>query len=66
MRFTDYVRKHGPETVARVAASSGVSEVTLRNVLRGMLISKYDVARRVSDATGGAVSVKELCERKER
>ena len=48
--------------VKKLAADSGVSKVTLDYVLRGALMQKYDLARRVSEATGGEVSIQELCE----
>jgi hypothetical protein len=46
----------------RVSQRSGVSYTTVRRAAAGeILIKNYDVARKISDATGGAVSVDDLC-----
>lgn len=39
-----------------------VSFVTLQSVEKGQRVSKYPKAKAIENATGGAVTVKELCE----
>jgi transcriptional regulator with XRE-family HTH domain len=41
---------------------AGVSVVTLSAVDRGARLGRYDKARALSEATGGKVTIKELCE----
>ena len=62
MLLGDYIKKHGYGTMRLLANDSGVSYVTVRNATRGMLIKHYDVAKALSKATGGVVSIPELCE----
>lgn len=50
-------------TTRSLAEAAGVSRATVHNARRGMRISKYETARRISAATGGQVTVAELCER---
>ena len=40
----------------------GVAILTLQNVERGGKMQNYDKAKQVSEATGGKVSIKDLCE----
>jgi hypothetical protein len=50
------------EVYARLAEESGVSLQTISSVDRGMLLKSYPRAKAISEATGGAVTVEELCE----
>ncbi len=63
MRLAEYVasqNKHG--LIARLARDSGLAYGTVYNLAKkGELLKRYDLAQRLSDATGGAVSVAELC-----
>jgi len=43
-------------------AGTPISLNTIANVDRGMKLNTYDKAKALSDLTGGAVSVAELCE----
>lgn len=45
-----------------LAEKSGVSLLTLQNVERGGRIVRYDKAKQVSKATGGKVTIRDLCE----
>jgi predicted transcriptional regulator len=45
-----------------LSAMAGVSVVTLSSVDRGARLTRYALARAVSEATGGQVSIQELCE----
>jgi AcrR family transcriptional regulator len=64
MTLREFFDTHEVTTQA-LADEAGVSRATVRNALAGMLISRYETARRVSVATGGVVTVQELCERTE-
>jgi len=46
----------------QVAVSTGVSLQTLQFVAKGGRVSLYHKAQIISDATKGAVSIRELCE----
>jgi hypothetical protein len=58
----DAFLKAGKISIDDFAAKAKTSGVTIRNVSRGMRINKYDVAKRISVATGGKVTVPEICE----
>lgn len=61
MTLDKYLKKTAM-TMQALAERSGVSYNTIKSVRRGMKLSKYSVAKQISDATGGKVTVKELCE----
>jgi hypothetical protein len=46
-----------------LARRSRVSKQTLKPTIRGMLLGNYTKARQVSEATGWAVSIPELCDK---
>lgn len=48
--------------IKAVADDSGVSYTSLKAYAHGKLVVRYDVAKRISEATGGAVTIAELCE----
>jgi hypothetical protein len=62
MLLKEYIEIHGRGTMKTLARDANVSYVTVRNSVAGMLIKRYEVARAISIATGGAVSIAELCE----
>jgi len=62
MRLTEYVRQKGRGSIKQIAEASGVSYQTVRLAAAGMLVKQYDVAKAISDATGGVVDIAELCE----
>lgn len=64
MRLHEYFEKKGSKTPQEIAEESGVSYTTVKSARRGMAIKLYDVAQRISAATGGKVTVRELCEEK--
>lgn len=45
----------------RLAATSGVGVRTIRLTFRGYRLARYRLAKALSDATGGAVTVEDLC-----
>ena len=67
MKFEDWVEeKRGDESRTKFLRSfaelSGVSLQTLQFIAKGGRISLYPKAQCISEATGGKVSVPELCE----
>lgn len=69
MRLKAYVESKGRGEIARLAKDSGLTYGTIWNLVKkeGELLTKYETAKRLSDATRGedgkpAVSVAELCE----
>lgn len=45
-----------------VAAATHISVATIKGVYRGQRLTKYPLAKRLSEHTAGTVSIKELCE----
>lgn len=69
MKLSDWVAKEAKRqsefktnVLKRLAKQSGVSLLTLQIVERGGNMDSYGKAKQVSEATGGKVSVKDLCE----
>lgn len=60
MQLSHWVEKQGRGAISRIWRESGVSCSTIYEALRGAPISRYPVAKAISDATGGAVSIDEL------
>jgi len=50
------------EVYDRLAKESGVSAQTVGNIDRGMRLNTYNRAKALSDAIGGKVTIRELCE----
>lgn len=67
MKLKDYIEK-GHATREGLAEASGVSYQTIKGAARGALISHYETAKKISDATRPTpdgepmVTIKELCE----
>lgn len=59
-RVTDGTARTLSEAAANLAARSGVSTVTIKNVANGMQMKRADKARALADATDGLVSTEEL------
>lgn len=70
MDFKAYVEKEmkrrrvtaATPVLVEVQSKSGVSMLTLRGLVRGMKLKRYDKAKKISEATGDKVSVEDLCE----
>ncbi len=62
MTFDEFMNQDDAPSLQDFAEDCGVSYTTLKSVRRGMKLDKYSVAKRISDATEGQVSIKELCE----
>jgi transcriptional regulator with XRE-family HTH domain len=61
MTFDDWAKKQPHGTLKRLERELGVGYSTLMRLRRGEHIARYDVAKKISDATGGEVSVDEIC-----
>lgn len=61
MNLTEYAQQQGHGALARIARRSGVSYTTVRFAAGGNPIKRYEVAKRISDATDGVVTVDDLC-----
>lgn len=69
MKLSEYVAaevekqsKNKTTILKELSKKCNVSLLTLQGAERGATMRMYDKAKAVSDATGGAVSVSELCE----
>ena len=62
MTLEDFVKERGHGAIAQLARKAGVSQPTVVKAVRGEPIGRWEVAKRISEATGGAVSIQELCE----
>lgn len=62
MTFPDYINESPWGEIQRISIASRVSRVTLHGLMNGRVITQYNVAKRISLATFGRVSIKELCE----
>lgn len=62
MKLREYFDSEGAPAPKDFATSCGVSYTTIKAVRRGLRLTNYDVARKISEATQGQVTVKELCE----
>ena len=62
MKLNEFFEKNPTVTPESIAKKSGASVATVRNAARGLRITIYSVAKGISKATGGKVSIAELCE----
>lgn len=62
MRLREYIEAAGHGEISRLVRAANVAGSTIHDHLNGRPIRKYETAKRISDATGGKVSVAELCE----
>lgn len=61
--LSEWCDARGRGAMADLARESGVSYQTIQKVAtHGQRVVRYDVAKAISDATGGEVTVKDLCE----
>lgn len=61
MRFPDWVEKQERGTLKRIERQHGVAYMTLMRASQGKAVS-YPIAEKLSAATGGEVSIAELCD----
>ena len=70
MTFKEYVGSQmkrrkvqvSKQILEEIVAESKVSMLTLRGLMRGQKLVRYDKAKAISEATGGKVTIEELCE----
>ena len=62
MRLADWIQERGRGAMAALSRDSGLSYLTVFRASRGRAIKTYATAKALSVATGGVVSVEELCE----
>ena len=62
MRLREYVDAKGRGEITRIVRVAEVANTTVHDALKGHAIARYDTAKRISEATGGLVSIEELCE----
>lgn len=62
MNLDKYLESPNALSLKELAKKAKISYTTLKNVRRGMKFKLYDNAKRVSEATNGKVTIKELCE----
>jgi transcriptional regulator with XRE-family HTH domain len=61
MTIAEYLEQ--PEhNVTDLAEATGVSQATLRNARNGVQVVSYKLARRIEKGTGGAVTIREICD----
>jgi hypothetical protein len=65
MTFAEWVKDQPYGVMKRLEREHGFGYQTLSRVKRGERLKRYDIARRLSAATGGAVSIADLCEAQE-
>ena len=62
MRLREWVKAEGHGAIAELARRAGVSASFLSTLVsEKRVVIEYPTAQRISDATGGAVSIEELC-----
>lgn len=62
MTFEEYLKTQPIGRMKQIEREYGVGYTTLHRAKIGEPMRLYRVARKISDATGGLVSVTELCE----
>lgn len=61
MDLKTWVMLAGKGAMSRLARESGIAWSTVHAACHGRPVHNYRVARALSDATGGAVTLEELC-----
>jgi hypothetical protein len=61
MHLDEYVAREGRGTLEKLRRETGLAYTTVFKASRRVPIKTYDAARRISLATGGEVSIAELC-----
>lgn len=62
MTFPDWIQSQPHGTLKRLERETGVAYSTLHRARIGEPIGSYATAKKIADATAGAVTVAELCE----
>lgn len=62
VHFDDWLAEQPRGAQAKIYREVGVSFGTMWNAQKRIPVKHYEVARRLSEATGGIVTIKALCE----
>ena len=62
MRLFDWVQQRGFGELTRLRRATGLGYTAIHEIYRGIRKCRYDTAKAISEATGGVVSIAELCE----
>jgi len=62
MRLHDWIEREGPGALSRLMRATGLAYSTVTYIARGRKCPRYETAKRISEATGGEVSIPELCD----
>lgn len=62
MTLHDWIEQQGGGEISRLVRVTGCAASSLHNHLNGQPIGRYETAKKISDATDGAVSIADLCE----
>lgn len=62
MLLSQWIQRQGHGAITRLASATGLNYTTVFYPCHGDPVKTYDVAKRISAATGGLVSIEELCE----
>lgn len=62
MTLHEWIAAKGAGEISRLVRETGCAGTTFHDVLNGHALKRYDIAKKISDATGGKVSVADLCE----
>lgn len=60
MLLADYLTKQDRGAISRLVRAARIANSTVHDILNGHRLSRLDVAQRISDATGGKVTVADL------
>jgi len=61
--LNEYIKLRGDGAITDLSERSGISRQTIHSALcRTPSVSKYLVAKALSDATGGLVTIEDLCD----
>ncbi len=61
MQLSHWIKREGRGAITRICRESGVAYSTIYTAYRGQRIGRYATAKAISDATGGEVTVEDLC-----
>lgn len=62
MKLSKWLEARGRGAAAQLARDAEVDYSTIHRVKGGEILKDYMTAKRIADATGGEVTVKDLCE----
>ncbi len=63
MDFPTWVQSQPRGVLKRIERDCGIGYTTLHRLKRGARLDSYDLAKRLSAATGGEVTIDDLCGR---